>query len=143
MLLKIFKGVWFFSIVALLIVFFYVYAGLPADVTLWQGGPDILVSRNGLFYGSLMVMALINVLVFMIRNLVDKKNEAFTTWFYGLIISVNIFFIASLGLLTVFNGGDRYNYNSMAPVIYGSLILICGWIIGWPLYMLSQKFMTK
>jgi hypothetical protein len=88
-------------------------------------------------------MALVNVMVFMARNLIGKENEGFTAWFYGLIISINIFFIASLGLLNVFNSGDRYDYSRMAPTIYGSLILICVWIISWPVYLLSQKILAK
>lgn len=143
MALKIFKGVWFFSLVGLLVVFFYVYAGLPQDVALWKEGSNISVSRNALFYISLLLMALINVMVFMVRGIIGQKDERFITWFYGLIISVNLFLIASLGLLNVFNGGDRYNYISMAPVIYGSLILICLWIASWPVYLLSQKLSSK
>jgi len=143
MVLKIFKGVWFFSLVGLLVVFFYVYAGLPQNVALWQEGSNVFVSRNALFYISLFLMALINVMVFMVRGIMVQKDERFTTWFYGLIISVNLFFIASLGLLNVFNGGDRYNYSSMAPAIYGSLMLICVWIVSWPVYLLSQKILSK
>lgn len=141
MVLKIFKGVWFFSLLGLLITFFYVYAGLPETVNLWEEG--VSISRNGLFYLSIVLMALVNVMVFMARNLIGKQNEGFNIWFYGLIISINVFFIASLGLLNVFNGGDRYDYSRMAPAIYGSLILICVWIISWPVYLLSQKILAK
>ncbi len=142
MVLKIFKGVWFFSLVGLIITFFYVYAGLPETVTLWEDGP-VSISRNGLFYLSIVVIALVNVMVFIARNLIGKQNEGFTSWFYGLIISINFFFIASLGLINVFNAGDRYDYSRMAPAIYGSLLLICIWIISWPVYMLSQKILAK
>jgi hypothetical protein len=141
MVLKIFKGVWFFSLLGLLITFFYVYAGLPETVNLWEEG--VAISRNRMFYLSIVLMALVNVMVFMARNLIGKQNEGFTTWFYGLIISINFFFIVSLGLINVFNGGDRYDYSRMAPAIYGSLILICAWIISWPVYLLSQKIQAK
>ncbi|MEQ1588209.1 MAG: hypothetical protein ABL895_20165 [Cyclobacteriaceae bacterium] len=141
MVLKIFKGVWFFSLLGLLITFFYVYAGLPETVNLWE--EEVSISRNGLFYLSIVLIALVNVMVFLARNLIGKQNEGFTSWFYGLIISINVFFIASLGLLNVFNGGDRYDYSRMAPVIYGSLILICTWIISWPVYLFSQKILSK
>lgn len=141
MVLKIFKGVWFFSLLGLLVTFFYVYAGLPETVNLWEEG--ISISRNGLFYLSIVLIALVNVMVFMARNLIGNQNEGFTSWFYGLIIAINVFFIASLGLLNVFNGGDRYDYSRMAPAIYGSLILICVWIISWPVYLLSQKILAK
>jgi hypothetical protein len=142
MVLKIFKGVWFFSLLGLLFMFFYMYAGLPETVNLLEDG-TLSISRNGLFYFSITIIALVNVMVFAVRNLIGKQNEGFTSWFYGLIISINVFFIVSFGLLSIINSGDRYDYGRMAPAIYGSLILICAWIIGRPVYLLSQKFISK
>jgi hypothetical protein len=89
MILKIFKGVWFFSLVGLLVMFFYVYAGLPETVSLWEGEEPVLVSKNGIFYFSLLLMAVVNMMVFIVRNLISKNNEPFNTWFYGLIIAIN------------------------------------------------------
>lgn len=143
MILKIFKGIWFFSLIGLLVVFFYVYAGLPEPVSLWEGETPVSISRNGLFYFSLLLMAVINTMVFTIRNLISKNNEPFNTWFYSLIIAINVFLIASFGLLTVTNGGERYDYSRMAPAVYGSLILICISLLSWPVYRISQRFSSK
>jgi hypothetical protein len=142
MIVKIFKGVWFFSLLGLLTLFFYIYAGLPETVNLWQEGA-ISISRNGFFYLSIGIIALVNVMVFAARNLIGRKEEGFTSWFYGLIISINIFFIVAFGLLSILNSSDRYDYSRMAPAIYGSLILICGWILSRPVYLISQKFKSK
>lgn len=143
MILKIFKGVWFFSLVGLLVMFFYVYAGLPETVSLWEGESSLSISRNGLFYFSLLLMAIVNMLVFTIRNLISKNDEPFRTWFYGLIIAINVFLISSFGLLNVTNGGERYDYSGMAPAVYGSLILICISVLSWPVYQLTQRFLSK
>ncbi|MDZ7647947.1 MAG: hypothetical protein U5K54_12650 [Cytophagales bacterium] len=143
MILKIFKGVWFFSLVGLLVMFFYVYAGLPETVSLWEGEEPVLVSKNGIFYFSLLLMAVVNIMVFIVRNLISKNNEPFNTWFYGLIIAINVFLISSFGLLNVTNGGERYDYSGMAPTIYGSLILICISILSWPVYKIVQRFSSK
>jgi hypothetical protein len=142
MTLKILKGVWFFSVLALLVMFFYVYAGLPETVMLWDFPQQITLSRNGLFYVAILLVAILNATVYLVRQVAAKQTN-FASWFYGMIASVNIFFIAVLGFIHVFNGGDRYDYSRMAPAIYGSLILVSAWLISWPLIKLSQKILSK
>lgn len=142
MTVKIFKGVWFFSMLGLLVVFFYVYAGLPETVMLWDFPEQVTLSRNTLFYSLISAIALLNATVYLVRQVAGKES-GFTAWFYGMIASVNIFFIAVIGFVHVFNGGERYDYSRMSPAIYGSLILICVWLISWPVIKLSQKFSSK
>jgi hypothetical protein len=142
MTLKILKGVWFFSVLALLVMFFYVYAGLPESVMLWDFPQQVMLSRNGLFYTSIALIAVLNATVYLVRQIATKES-GFASWFYGMIATVNIFLIAILGLIHVFNGGDRYDYSRMAPAIYGSLILVSVWLISWPVIKLSQKFLAK
>ncbi|HRG07576.1 MAG TPA: hypothetical protein PLJ08_03285, partial [Cyclobacteriaceae bacterium] len=69
MTLKILKGVWFFSVLGLLGMFFYVYAGLPELVTLWDGPEPITITRNGLFYTLILTIGLLNATVYMVRQL--------------------------------------------------------------------------
>ncbi|MBN8575689.1 MAG: hypothetical protein J0L66_02045 [Cytophagales bacterium] len=138
MTLKIFKGVWFFSVLALLVMFFYVYAGLPELVVLWDFPQQLTLSRNGLFYSSISLIAILNATVYLARQ--TAKATGFAAWFYGMIATVNIFFIALLGFVHVFNGGERYDYSRMAPAIYGSLILISVWLISWPVIKVVKKF---
>ncbi|MBX2894174.1 MAG: hypothetical protein KF763_01935 [Cyclobacteriaceae bacterium] len=142
MIVKILKGVWFFSVLALLVMFFYVYAGLPETVMLWNFPQQITLSRNGLFYVAILLVAILNATVYLVRQVAGKQT-GFASWFYGMIATVNIFFIAVLGFIHVFNGGERYDYSRMAPAIYGSLILISVWLISWPVIKLSQKFSSK
>lgn len=142
MTLKILKGVWFFSVLALLVMFFYVYAGLPETVMLWDFPEQVTISRNTLFYILISVIAILNATVYLVR-LISDKQSGFAAWFYGMIASVNIFFIALIGFVHVFNGGERYDYSRMSPAIYGSLILICAWLISWPVIKIFQKFSTK
>ncbi len=143
MALKIFKGLWFFSLLGLLATFFYIYAGLPEQVVLWEGEVDTSISKNGLFYLAILLMAFINVLVFIVTRLMFNDVRGFHGWFYGLITTINIFFIATLLLIHVLNSGERYDYTGMAPAIYGSLFLVAAWIIGWPIYAISQRITSK
>jgi hypothetical protein len=143
MILKIFKGVWFFSLLALFVVFFYVYAGLPEEVVLSASEESLSISRNGFFYATIMLFAMLNVLVFVVTKLLSNGDQVFSSWFYGLIITFNFFFLASLGFIHVFNGGDRYDYSRMGPAMYGSLILLCVWMISWPIYLGYKKILAK
>jgi hypothetical protein len=143
MILKIFKGVWFFSLLALFGIFFYIYAALPEEVVFTEAEETLSVSRNVFFYTAIVLFAIINVLVFVVSKLLSNGSQGFSSWFYGLIITFNLFFLASLGFLHVFNGGDRYDYGRMGPIVYGSLILICSWMIAWPVYRMYKKIITK
>lgn len=142
MTLKILKGVWFFSMLALLVIFFYVYAGLPETVTLWDFPQQIALSRSGLFYVAIVLVALVNAMVYLVRQVAGTQT-GLTSWFYGMIATVNIFLIAVLGFIHVFNGGERYDYSRMAPAIYGSIILVSVWLISWPVIKIFQKISAK
>lgn len=143
MILKIFKGVWFFSLMALFVVFFYVYAGLPEEVVFSESEGSLSISRNGFFFSSIILLAVINVLVFVVRKLLSNGNQSFSSWFYGLIVTFNFFFFTSLGFIHIFNGGDRYDFSNMGPAMYGSLILLCVWMISWPVFLLYRKIIQN
>jgi len=143
MILKIFKGVWFFSLVALFVLFFYIYAGLPEEVVFSETEGSLSISRNGFFYSSLVLFALVNTLVFVVSRLLSDGSQGFTSWFYGLVVTFNFFFLSSLGFMHVLNGGERYDYSQMGPMVYGSLILLCAWMLSWPGYTLYKKILSK
>ena len=139
MILKIFKGVWFFSLMALFVVFFYVYAGLPQEVVFSESESNLSISRNGFFFSSIILFAVVNALVFVVSKLLSNGDQSFSSWFYGLIVTFNFFFFTSLGFIHIFNGGDRYDFSNMGPAMYGSLILLCVWMISWPVFLLYRK----
>jgi hypothetical protein len=143
MILKIFKGVWFFSLLLLFAVFFYIYAALPEVVTFSREEGGLSISRDGFFYLSIAMFALINVLVFVVNKVLANGDQGFSSWFYGLVVTFNFFFFTSLGFLHILNGGDRYNFSQMGPAVYGSLILICVWMISWPGILIYRKIFQK
>lgn len=139
MILKILKGVWFFSLLGLMALFFYVYASLPEVVVFSDELDGFSVSRNSFFYLFIVSLVAVNVLVFLIDKLVKLPNQAFHAWFYGLVVTLNAFYFSTLLYLLVLNGGDRYDFSRMGPVMFGSMILIVIWILGGAFYFLLKK----
>jgi hypothetical protein len=143
MVLKIFKGVWFFSLMALFAAFIYVYAGLPEEIQFSDVPAGASMPRSTFFYASALVFALINSLVFLANQLVNTKSDSFSSWFYGLVISFNAYFTTSLSYIYVVNGGERYNYPQMGPGMYFTLILLVGWIAAGLILYIFKKFLSK
>ncbi|MBZ0245778.1 MAG: hypothetical protein K8H85_07520 [Cyclobacteriaceae bacterium] len=143
MILKIIKAVWFLSLMGFMAIFMYIYASLPQQVVIQEGVERLSLSRDSVFYITLGVVALINVLVFVFSKLYGNRNEPFSVWFFGQIILLNFFFITVLGYFNVLNSGERFTYNDLGVVIYGSVALIIIWAIGWPLYSVSRKIIDK
>ncbi len=143
MSVKIFKFVWFFSLLATGAIFFYVYASLPLEVAVLPGDKPVTISREGLFYSVLAIIGLINVLVFIVAKLFKEEKTDFTSWFYGLVAALNLFFVTVINFLGVSNSGERFDYGGLGILIYSSIGLIVLWSISWPIYSLSRKFLSK
>jgi hypothetical protein len=100
------------------------------------------ISPDTFFYIGVGFLALINVLVFVVAKIVAKRTE-FRTWFYGLIITFNIFCIVSMGFIALYNSAETYNFQRLQPIIYGSVILFLAWTIGWPVYVGYKKILGQ
>lgn len=143
MVVKVFKGVWFLSLIATLATFMYVYASLPEDILLKEGEKAPSITRNGLFYLTLAVIAIFNAFVFVISRIYYQENGVFKAWFYGLVVFLNLFFIVTLQFLNLYNSGEKFDYESIGYIIYGSIGLVVLWSSLWPVYFLVQKFFSK
>ena len=143
MLLKLFKAVWFLSLLGFMLIFLYIYASSPVDIVLREGLDALSTSRDVIFYSTLITVSLVNSLVFVVRKLYSKQDEKFSIWFFGQIILINFFFCTVLGFINVLNSGEKFAFENLGVVIYGSIVLIVLWALAWPIFLLSQKFMGK
>ncbi len=143
MILKIFKAVWFLSLLAWLVIFLYVYASLPERVFILEGEGGFSISREFLFYVFLAAVAILNVLVFIVSRLFNKGHEDFLSWFYGLIVCLNFFFVIVLNFLNLVSSSEKFDYARIGYVIYGSLGLVVVWAVSWPFYSISRKILNK
>lgn len=141
MVLKITKSIWFVSLIIFLSIFFYNYAGLGLTVTIAEGTPPIAVSKEEIFYGFLAIAALLNVFVFLVNKVFESIE--FKIWFYGLMVTINAFLAIAINYLALYNSLEKFNYEQIGVIIYGSIVLIAVWLTAWPLYMLARRLMTR
>jgi len=141
MALKIFKVIWFFSLIAVLGVFMYVYASLPDPVAVGDGSK--ILSKESLFYILLAVLSLTNASVFAITRLFSEKDHDFKAWFYGLVVCANLFFVVGLAFVSLYNSTEKFDYARIGFIIYGTIALLIGWSISWPIFRIAQRFFGK
>jgi hypothetical protein len=143
MALKIIKGVWFLSLMAFLSAFMYIYASLPENVLLLEGDSAIEVSRGTIFYSFLAIAGITNMLVFVVSRLFPADQYRFKTWFYGLVITLNLFFIVAIAFINLYNSNEKFDYSNIGYVIYGSISLVAVWLSCWPVYTIFRKNISK
>src|ERR1044071_7787204 len=61
MILKIFRVVWFFSILGVLGFFLYTYAALPDPLVILDGEEQLAISKQTWFYAILALVAIFNM----------------------------------------------------------------------------------
>jgi len=143
MILKIFKGVWFVSVIGLLTTMMLVYASLGETVVIQEDGLDrVTLPRESFFYTVLILSAVVNVTVYLIKRFY-LKNEDFRAWYHGLVITINLFLVVSLFLINAFNSGERFDFAGIAFVVYGSVGLIVAWALAWPVIKVFKRFSAK
>ena len=143
MVLKISRGIWFFSVLGVLDALMVVYAALPLEVAVQQTDTGfITLSKEAVFYIALALSAIINSLVFVIGAFFPNEKP-FRTWFNGLIITLNTFTIIALFTLNAVNTTEKFDFSRITFLIYGSLILVILWCAIWPLWSLYRKFFPK
>jgi hypothetical protein len=78
-----------------------------------------------------------------VTRLFPAEDMDFKSWFYGLVVTLNIFFIVGISFISLYNSTEKFDYESIGIIIYGSLGLIVVWSLGWPVYSLSRKYFFK
>lgn len=143
MVLKVFKAVWFLSMVIVLADLLYVYASLQETVIVQENSDGrVLVDRNVFFYIAMLTLAVCNALVYTTAKLF-RYQEDFRAWFHGLVVSLNIFFVVAMHLINLYNSSEHFDYARIGFIIYGSVMLVVGWAISWPVYKIFKGTSAK
>ena len=143
MVLKLLKAIWFLSMLVTLGALLFVYASLPQEVLVQDDTEArVAISNELFFYLAMLLIAVSNALVFVMAK-VFKTNEELRAWFFGLIITLNIFFIIGMNFISLYNSEEKYDYDRIAVIIYGSLALIILWAVAWPVYVIFKRSNLK
>lgn len=145
MIVKIAKGIWFVSLVGAVAGLLYAYASFPDTIQLNDGvdGATQAVPRSQLFYAVLGMLGIFNTMVFVVNRIMARGDDFFQAWFYGLIVFFNLFIIVALQFFNLFNSAEKFNYDSIGYIIYGSVALIVVWASLWPVSRFVQYFRPK
>lgn len=144
MILKVFKAVWFLSLLGVLGNLMYVYAGLPEQVSVAEegGATTYVMNKEALFYSALGFILILNLLVYLFSKSITP-SESFRTWIHGLVITLNIFFVVGFSFIGLYNSAEHFDYIRIGPIIYGSVILVAAWAIAWPVYAIGRRIFAK
>jgi hypothetical protein len=143
MVLKLLKAIWFLSMLVTLGALLFVYASLPQEVLVQDDTEArVAISNELFFYLAMTLIAVSNALVFVMAK-VFKSNEDLRAWFFGLIIALNIFFIIGMNFISLYNSEEKFDYDRIAVIIYGSLGLIILWTVAWPVYAIFKRSSLK
>jgi len=145
MIVRIFKAVWFVSLVATVVVLLYAYASFPDIIQVREGQPGETdsLTRNGLFYAVLGLLSIFNAMVFVVNRFMAVGDTFFQSWFYGLVVFFNLFILVSLQFFSLFNSAEKFDYDSIGYIIYGSVALIILWASLWPLNTIIRQIRPK
>ena len=141
MTLKLFRALWFLSVLIVLANLLYIYASLPEVVTI-QENEQITISREWLFYVLMLAIVIINALVYLMKMMIPD-GENLRSWFHGLLVTINLFMIVAMQALNIYNSAENYDHSRVGVFLSGSLVLILLWAALWPLYLVVQKFFLK
>ena len=143
MTVKLFKAIWFLSMLAVFANLLYVYASLPEQVSLMEEGVETYaIGREQLFYSAMAVIAIANVMVYLFSKTI-APDENFRIWLHGLVITLNIFFIIGLSFISLYNSVEKFDFSRIGFIIYSSVILVIVWALSWPVYSLGRKLISK
>jgi len=141
MLPRILKAVWFFSLLVLFALFLYVYASLPEAMTL--AGSAAEISREVFFYGSLVLVVLVNASVYLVARLNGPHSVFFLSWYYGCLAWFNVLLAIIFGLISLFNSQERFDMPRLPLIVYSVIAVLGAWVVGGLIYLLKQKLLLK
>lgn len=143
MAVKVFKAVWFLSLLTVLAVLLYVYASLPEELQVTEGEFPFTITRNGLFYTFLTLLAVLNMMIFVFSRINKGGGGFFASWIFGLVTFLHLFMIVVLQFFNLYNSQEKFDYSKIGFIIYGSLAVLVIWFVAGPVYYLFSRIFSK
>ena len=136
-----------------------IYANLPESVDVTLGNRDIsveLLSRNAFFYAMIALVVISNgVLLALARAVALLKPQQqsasadpaqgtlrkakIANWLGGFSVVLNIFYIIGVFFIGFHNDPQYVAPESYRILVYGSVLLIVGWLVWLPFIFLNRN----
>ena len=107
-----------------------------------DGEKNRVLDKEMLFYSTMVLIVLVNVPVYLFSKRL-APDEHFRIWLNGLVIASNIFFIIAMSFVSLYNSSEKFNFEQIGFIIYSSVGVVALWLIGWPIYQVVRKFISK
>lgn len=143
----IFAG-WVVSLIVFLGILLLTYAFFSEEIMVYQNasGEEFFLTRHQVFYFALFSFAVVNVLFYVLaRTLgfapkgdISTQHEQFRTWLYGFSAVINVFFIFSLGYISLINSEINYSPEDLSFMVYIAPVLLVGSLV-WLFIILIRK----
>ncbi|MEQ8551487.1 MAG: hypothetical protein RLQ12_16025 [Cyclobacteriaceae bacterium] len=139
-MLKVVNLVKVFSVLIFLGTLSLVYAYMPIMVKLDEEGMTEIHKEN-FFYGSVGVFIVVNVLILIIQNMINKKaiDEFLKAWVGGFTFVFNLYLAFIIGFLGVLNNPTHIPASSYYYLNWLGPIMVLVWLIGLIFLVLKRK----
>lgn len=139
---------WIISLLVFVGILLLTYAFFSENVLVYQNssGDNFYLTRHQLFYFTLFSFAITNIAFYVLartlsfakKGEIPVKRRQLRTWLYGFSGIVNVFFIFSLGYISLINSETNYSPEDLSFMVYIAPILLIGSLI-WLLIVLIRK----
>ncbi len=128
---KVFKSIWWFSIIGIFTVLMWVYASLPSFVNIEAAELfkyPVQFKKEPFFYIALAVVVVFNFLIYGGGLWMAKKTRplaaALSSWFFAFGIALNFFLIVGLNTINTLNSGEKVNTGGVELLVWLSLAFL-------------------
>ncbi len=136
------------SIVLFLVVLMVVYAFLPESSGILfdrEGGNIQEISRNTIFYTTLIGFIIVQLLFYLFNTTVlnkkfsTSKKRYISIWFKGMFLAINVYFISMLIFLGLANNAVDYTFSSIEYVSFLGPGILVIWVLVFPVLYNRSK----
>ncbi len=143
----IFAG-WVVSLLVFLGILLLTYAFFAENVLVYQSAAqeEFFLTRHQIFYFLLFVFLIVNGLFYALgrtlsftrKGELSAKQVHLRSWLFGFASVVNVFFIFSLGYISLINSKTSYAPEDLAFMVYIAPVMLAGSMM-WLLVVLFKK----
>lgn len=149
---------WIISCLLFLVALSYIYAFLPPTVSVFtdkEGIPEFFLSSSQFFFIAMSIFIFTNLLLYVLKELIINERAnvlnffknglivPFASWLISFAMVLNIFFIASMAFISIYNNATNLNIKDYTLLVYIGPVLIGAWLLGLLFFVIIPHFKQK